>query len=96
MIVTAAFFGWYHGNLLQGVYAFLMGLVMAVLCIGEECVSAPYIFHLSANAVIFLCGFLPKGIQEVMTRPYLSVVYIVIGLVFYKILSKSGANICTK
>lgn len=96
VIVTAAFFGWYHGNLLQGVYAFLMGLVMAVLCIGEECVSAPYIFHLSANAVIFLCGFLPKGIQEVITRPYLSVVYIVIGLVFYKILSKSSANICTK
>ena len=96
VVITAVFFGWYHGNLLQGVYAFLMGLFMAALCIGEECVSAPYIFHLSANAVIFLCGFLPKGVQQVITGPYLSVLYIVIGLVFYKILSKSWMNICAK
>ncbi|MBR6849461.1 MAG: HAD hydrolase-like protein [Lachnospiraceae bacterium] len=96
VIITAAFFGWYHGNLLQGVYAFLMGLVMAALCMSEECVSAPYIFHLSANAVIFLCGFLPIDIQAVISKPYFSVVYIVIGLAFYKFLSKSGINICAK
>ncbi|MBR3735497.1 MAG: CPBP family intramembrane metalloprotease, partial [Lachnospiraceae bacterium] len=96
VIITAAFFGWYHGNLLQGVYAFLMGLVMAALCMSEECVSAPYIFHLSANAVIFLCGFLPIDIQAVISKPYLSVVYIVIGLAFYKFLSKSSINICAK
>ena len=96
VIITAVFFGWYHGNLLQGVYAFLMGLIMATLCISEECVSAPYIFHLSANAVIFLSGFMPKDVQEIITKPYLSAVYIVIGCVFYKFLSKSGANICAK
>ena len=96
IVITAAFFGLYHGNLLQGVYAFLMGLVLAILCVGEECVSAAYLFHLSANAAIFLCGFLPAEVQNLLTTPYLGMVYLAVGLIFYKILSKSVPLICAK
>ncbi len=94
VVLTAVFFGFFHGNLLQGGYAFLMGLLLAWLRVGEECVSAPYLFHAAANAVIFWLGFLPKRAQELVGHPYLSLVYLVIGFVFYKILSKSAANIC--
>lgn len=94
VLITAVFFGFYHGNLVQGTYAFLMGLLLARLRSGEECVSAPYLFHLSANAVIFLGGFLPQAVQEVIMLPGLGAVYLIIGFVFYKFLSKSMANIC--
>ena len=57
IVLTAAFFGFYHGNILQGVYAFLCGLVMGQLVYKEEALIAPLIFHMSANAFIFLSTY---------------------------------------
>ena len=54
IVITAFFFGFYHGNILQGIYAFLMGLVMGKLMQKEDGLLAPILFHMSANAFIFL------------------------------------------
>ncbi|MBR1470444.1 MAG: HAD hydrolase-like protein [Lachnospiraceae bacterium] len=94
VVITAVFFGFYHGNLLQGTYAFLMGLVMAALCKGEESVSASYLFHVSANAAIFFAAFLPAHVQQYMTAVYLCPVYLLAGVVLYVKMSKSMPNIC--
>ena len=58
IILTAAFFGFYHGNVLQGIYAFAMGLVMGHLVYKEEALIAPLIFHMSANACIFISSYI--------------------------------------
>lgn len=48
-LLSALLFGLFHGNLPQGVYAFLIG--MAVAWLYEVCgtLLAPYLFHVSAN-----------------------------------------------
>ena len=60
-MITAFFFGFYHGNVLQGIYAFLMGLVMGQLMRKEDGLLAPILFHMSANAFIFLSVSLQRG-----------------------------------
>lgn len=52
--LSALLFGLFHGNLPQGVYAFLIG--MAVAWLYEVCrtLLAPYLFHVSAN-LLSLC-----------------------------------------
>lgn len=47
--LSAALFGLYHGNLPQGVYAFLIGLAVAWLYEVSGTLLAPYLFHVSAN-----------------------------------------------
>ena len=49
-LLSSLFFGIYHGNLVQGIYAFLLGLV---LCWSMEIfgtVKAPLACHMAANA----------------------------------------------
>ncbi|MFV0239293.1 MAG: lysostaphin resistance A-like protein [Lacrimispora sphenoides] len=48
-VLSAALFGLYHGNLPQGVYAFLIGLAVAWLYEASGTLLAPYLFHVSAN-----------------------------------------------
>lgn len=52
--LSAALFGLYHGNLPQGVYAFLIGLAVAWLYEVSGALLAPYLFHVSAN-LLSLC-----------------------------------------
>ncbi|MBQ9990400.1 MAG: CPBP family intramembrane metalloprotease [Lachnospiraceae bacterium] len=54
MIVSAAVFGIYHGNVVQGLYAFLMGLVMAVNYEKYKTLLAPIFFHSGANLAVCL------------------------------------------
>ena len=57
IVFTAVFFGFYHGNVLQGIYAFLMGLVMGHLVYKEEALIAPLLFHMTANAFVFISTY---------------------------------------
>lgn len=47
--LSALLFGLYHGNLPQGVYAFLLGLAAAWLYERCQTIAAAYFFHASAN-----------------------------------------------
>ncbi|MDF2886055.1 MAG: Abortive infection protein [Lacrimispora sp.] len=48
-VVSAGLFGLYHGNLPQGVYAFIIGLAAAWLYERTKALSAPFMLHISAN-----------------------------------------------
>ena len=50
-VLSALFFGIYHRNVVQGLYAFLIGLLLAAVYECFETVLAPIIFHVVANAV---------------------------------------------
>lgn len=47
--ISALFFALYHGNLVQGVYAFMLGLLMAFVCERFKSVLASIVFHIGAN-----------------------------------------------
>jgi len=49
VIVSSLLFGVYHGNVLQGLYAFILGCLMAFVYQKYKSIWAPVIFHMTAN-----------------------------------------------
>lgn len=54
VIISALYFGIYHGNLLQGIYAAILGLVLAWIMESYDALSASYVLHASANTMSIL------------------------------------------
>lgn len=78
--LTALFFGFFHGNLLQGIYAALMGLALALVLRWSDNIRLPILFHMAANASVYLVSALPKAVYELLVMPVNSVLYTVAGL----------------
>lgn len=53
-VITAMLFALYHGNLIQGIYAFLMGLLLTFVCEIYGSLSAAWLFHAAANFTAIL------------------------------------------
>lgn len=49
VIISAVLFGLYHGNLVQGIYAFIMGILLALVYEWTGSLFAPIVFHMVAN-----------------------------------------------
>lgn len=54
MFWSALVFGVFHGNLIQGIYAFLVGLYFAWLMEHTQQILVPVIGHMSANLLVVL------------------------------------------
>lgn len=54
VVLSALIFGLYHGNVVQFVYATILGLVMALLYEKFQMLLAPILFHCSANIVVYI------------------------------------------
>ncbi len=54
MVLSAALFGVYHGNVVQGIYAFLMGLALAASYEKYQNLLAPTLFHGGANLAVYM------------------------------------------
>ncbi len=69
ILLSAFLFGAYHGNMVQFIYAFLMGLVLAALYEKTHTILAPIAAHMASNAwsafggqlFIAVSGILPQG-----------------------------------
>ena len=53
-VISSLVFGIYHMNVIQFIYAFLMGLLFAYFYHKDHRFAVPYIMHLSANAAVYL------------------------------------------
>ncbi len=51
MILSAMYFGAVHGNWLQGIYAFIMGVLLAFAYERFHSILAPMLIHIGANTV---------------------------------------------
>ena len=56
IVVSSMFFGLYHGNLVQGIYGFIMGVIMCMACEYVHTVTAAFLMHSVANLTIYLLG----------------------------------------
>jgi len=54
VFLSAMIFGMYHGNIVQLVYAFLMGSVMAYVYEKTKRFSMPVMMHCLANIVVYI------------------------------------------
>ena len=60
-LVSALLFGLYHGNVLQGAYAFLLGLALAWSLEQEGRLAAPWLIHAAANLTSVAGEYLAPG-----------------------------------
>lgn len=58
-ILQAFLFGVYHGNVIQGIYAMLLGLLLGVAYFKFKMIFAPILLHMIINASAFLVGVIP-------------------------------------
>lgn len=57
VIFSALLFGAFHANLPQFIYGVCMGIIMAYCYERTRCFYAPLLFHMAANAVVFVVAF---------------------------------------
>ncbi len=67
-VVSALLFGIYHGNLSQGIYGFLLGLLFCFVREYAGTMIAPVLFHMSCNTTALVMMYLPFS-QKVDNRP---------------------------
>lgn len=60
VVVSAFIFGIYHMNLMQGVYAVMMGLIIGYVYMKEKNILIPVLMHASANITIILLEYCLK------------------------------------
>lgn len=53
--ISAALFGMYHGNIIQAVYGFGLGMMIAYAYHYSKRILAPILIHSVVNIVVFLC-----------------------------------------
>ena len=52
LLLQGLLFGLYHGNLIQGTYAFLLGILLGIIVLKTKTVISSIIFHISLNLSI--------------------------------------------
>lgn len=60
-MLQAAIFGIYHWNIIQGLYAFVIGLLLGYVSYRFRSLSASIILHMSINSAAFLAILLPEA-----------------------------------
>lgn len=64
-VISGVLFGLYHMNLIQGIYAFLMGVVFAVLMEWRGSLGSSALLHMGANIASLLVGeYIPLVIEK--------------------------------
>lgn len=58
MLISSLLFGIIHGNIIQGIYAFLIGLICAFVYEKFKTIWAPIILHAAANSFAVITTFL--------------------------------------
>nr|WP_308629135.1 type II CAAX endopeptidase family protein [uncultured Eisenbergiella sp.] len=68
MVFSGVVFGLYHGNLVQGIYASLLGIMLAWIKERYGTLLAPVIFHGAGNLAVFLLINV-AGLGSVLAQP---------------------------
>ena len=65
VVISALFFGAFNGNLVQFVYAFIIGLMLAYVYEKFKTIWAPVIFHIGANLIsVLITEFMPQSMNN--------------------------------
>ena len=85
-IISSLAFGISHGNLVQFLYAFLAGMLLAYVYEKYKNLWAPILFHLCANTISVLGTGVIDGIQYIWFKVALLVIESAVLFVIYKII----------
>lgn len=91
--LQALIFGLYHGNIIQGVYAFFMGIVLGFVAHKTETILTSIVLHISVNASLLLVPevlYVGTG-RTIVTTVVAGVVFA--GMMWLVVKSKKEKNI---
>lgn len=80
IIGASVIFGAYHGNMVQALYGFVLGLFMAVLYEKYGSFLVPLILHSASNVCIYITSCMPGGFGFVMNPVACAGLGIVVGI----------------
>ena len=60
LILSSLIFGVMHGNLIQGTYAFICGIMLGLIYLRYRSVTASILFHMGFNAASYLLSLIPE------------------------------------
>lgn len=89
-VVQAVLFGIYHGQLVQGVYAFIMGMAFGYVAIKCNSILPAIVLHMVVNgSALFVEYLLPSAIQEsVIGLTVVGIIGIAVAVVMLKFMDK--------
>ena len=88
IIVVSFMFGAFHGNIVQGIYAFILGILITLAYDWTTSFWGAILFHASANLAIYLLSVTPLGKINFVT-PISCALFGTISILFGFILYKS-------
>lgn len=87
VVVSAFIFGMYHGNIVQGIYAFLLGMLMGVCYWHFQKLYIPMVFHACANISVFVITY-HRTVETALNKPLNCVIFAIISLLTFLELMK--------
>lgn len=92
-LISATLFGLIHGNLVQFVYAFMVGMIICWVYETFKSIWAPIIFHAGANLIaVLISEFIPNfggelsiGLFMLVTVGWLAATFLILWLFYKKI-----------
>lgn len=87
VILSAFLFGVYHGNIVQGAYGFLMGILLAYTYERFGSFLHVFLFHSAANITVYIITS-NEIVYNVIMTPYICMVLVVIALVMLWLMNK--------
>ncbi len=94
IIISAAFFGIFHGNLVQFVYAFIIGLMLAYVYEKLKTIWAPIVFHVGANLIsVLITELMPKNFSNVFLILAAMAVCLVLTVLLLKYVNRYNAEV---
>ncbi len=93
IIISALFFGAFHGNLVQLVYAFIIGLMLAYVYEKFKTIWVPIVFHMGANLIsILITELLPQSMYNAGVILGAMVVSVALTVVLLKYVNRYSAE----
>ena len=82
VVISAILFALYHMNVVQGVYAFIIGLILGFLYLKTNTIWAPIAFHVCANlSSVIMTGLSDNQESNIVTTPFLVVISLFVTLI---------------
>lgn len=78
IVVSALVFGAYHMNLVQGVYAFIMGCLMAYAYEYFGSFKIPVAMHVTANALVYILTYTGVAVTAFISWP-VCIIFLILG-----------------
>ena len=84
LVLSSLVFALLHGNIVQGLYAFLMGLLLGGFLLASRILYISFLMHAAANLTVYGLGL--SGFALYLYNPFCAALFFALGLLALKLL----------